>query len=87
MPQFEISEHIVHFQTDAEFKCGDDGGSLQRTFGASALHSHSGGGFGSGFGGFDKEVIYDPICDEWRAVTMHECPIAFNFPLYEPLCK
>merc|ERR1712002_418902 len=53
--------------------------------GASALHS--GGGFGSGFGGFDKEVIYDPICDEWRGVTINECPIAFNFRLYEPLCN
>merc|ERR1739842_73296 len=63
-------------------------GGLARTFGgASAFHSHSGGGFGSGFGGFDKEVVYDPICDEWRGVTMQQCPIAFNFRLYEPLCK
>merc|ERR1712179_699998 len=51
-------------KTDAGFECGSL--SLERGFpGASSAAFNSGGGFGSGFGGSRKGVVYDPICRKW----------------------
>jgi len=74
-------------QTDAGIECGDnEDESLARGFsGTSAFQS--GGGFGSGFGGSSKGIVYDPYCNKWMGVTLSECPIAFYFDPYESLCK
>ena len=70
-------------KTDDGFECG----SLARGFSGASSAFISGGGFGSGFGGSRKGVVYDPICRKWTGVTLSECPIAFNFDPYESLCN
>ena len=84
IPSCDKLKDLVNDETDDGFECGDE--SLARGFsGASAFNS--GGGFGSGFGGSRKGLVYDPICRNWMAVTMSECPIAFYFDPYESLCN
>ena len=70
------------FQINPNFECDGDE-DLNRNFPGAALQSggnHHGGVFGAG-------IIYDPECRKWLSVDLADCPIAFNFPLYEDLCK
>merc|ERR1711982_265496 len=56
---------------------------MNRNFPGAALQSggnHHGGGYGAG-------IIYDPECRKWLSVDLADCPIAFNYPLYEDLCN
>merc|ERR1711942_88953 len=70
-------------QINPNFECDGDDGDMNRNFPGAALHSdgnHHGGWFGAG-------IIYDPECRKWLSVDLADCPIAFNFPLYEDLCN
>merc|ERR1711862_93991 len=70
-------------QINPNFECDGDDGDMNRNFPGAALQSggnHHGGGYGAG-------IIYDPECRKWLSVDLADCPIAFNYPLYEPLCN
>merc|ERR1711862_422422 len=70
-------------QINPNFECDGDDGDMHRNFPGAALHSdgnHHGGWFGAG-------IIYDPECRKWLSVDLADCPIAFNFPLFEDLCN
>merc|ERR1711862_495406 len=70
-------------QINPNFECDGDDGDMHRNFPGAALHS--GGNYHAGL--FGAGIIYDPECRKWLSVDLADCPIAFNFPLYEDLCN